>query len=303
MQRKNLSASSTLSGIDARTAVMVISALLLAVPTYAHMAQHIWAVEEQSYGPVILALSLWLMWRSRDQIAALDTGAAGLKGTRATYGLLGVTVLFYAIGRSQAIVQLEALAVVMFIACGLSMRYGARVLRLVWFPLFLLLFTVPLPGVLVQALTLPLKSVVSFVAESILHAAGYPVARTGVIITVGQYQMLVADACAGLTSIFTLEAIGLVYIELMKYQSRARCILLAIAVVPCAFIANVVRVCVLVLVTYHFGNEAGQGFMHGFAGILLFAVAVIGIVMVDRVLGLFFSSRPSAPSLVRSQPI
>mgnify|MGYP006185628851 CR=1 FL=1 len=56
------------------------------------------------------------------------------------------------------------------------------------------LFMVPLPGVLVQTLTLPLKWAVSYLAEILLHVAGYPVGRSGVTLTVGQYQLLVAEA-------------------------------------------------------------------------------------------------------------
>jgi EpsI family protein len=47
-------------------------------------------------------------------------------------------------------------------------------------------------------------------------------------------------------------------------------VLLAILIIPMAFIANIIRVMILVLVTYHFGDEAGQGFVHGAAGMVLF---------------------------------
>ena len=59
-------------------------------------------------------------------------------------------------------------------------------------------------------------------------------------------------------------------------------------VVPISFIANVVRVMILVLVTYYAGDEAGQGFVHGFAGMVLFMVALLLILSVDRVLGFVF---------------
>ncbi|WP_204282624.1 archaeosortase/exosortase family protein, partial [Klebsiella variicola] len=73
--------------------------------------------------------------------------------------------------------------------------------------------------------------------------------RSGVVLTVGPYQLLVADACAGLNSMFTLEALGLLYMNIMNYQSAARNLLMALAIVPISFVANIVRVCILVLVT------------------------------------------------------
>ena len=110
--------------------------------------------------------------------------------------------------------------------------------------------------------------------------------RSGVILTVGPYLILVADACAGLTSMFSLEAVGLLYLNVVKHPSAARNALLAALVIPIAFIANVIRVLVLVLVTYHLGDAAGKGFLHGFAGMLLFMLALILIVFTDQLIGL-----------------
>jgi exosortase/archaeosortase family protein len=84
----------------------------------------------------------------------------------------------------------------------------------------------------------------------------------------------------------------LLYLNLMNYQSVARKVALAVLIVPISFVANVVRVIVLALVTLYFGDEAGQGFVHSFAGMLLFGVALTLILAVDGLLGrLFFRSR------------
>ena len=136
----------------------------------------------------------------------------------------------------------------------------------------------------VDAVTLPMKMAVSYVAESILFAAGYPIARTGVILQIGQYKLLVADACAGLHTLFTLEALGLLYLNLVQRDSLFRNVALAILVVPISFAANVIRVMVLTLITYHFGDGAGQGFLHGFAGMVLFLSALLLIIGVDTLL-------------------
>jgi Transmembrane exosortase (Exosortase_EpsH) len=38
------------------------------------------------------------------------------------------------------------------------------------------------------------------------------------------------------------------------------------------------------LITYHFGDEAGQGFLHGFAGMVLFLSALMLIIGMDSML-------------------
>ena len=258
--------------------------LLLFVPSYVGLAEHVWSTDEQGHGPIILAVTLWLAWQKRAEFFALPDQPALVPG-----GLLLVAgLLMYVVGRSQGVDTIEVLAHVPILAATLLLTRGWRGLRWGVFFLFFLLFMVPLPGLIVQAVTTPLKITVSYVAEALLHLANYPVARSGVILYVGQYQLLVADACAGLNSMFTLEALGLLYMNLMRYTSVARNVTLAISVIPIAFCANVIRVIILVLVTYYFGDAAGQGFVHGFAGMLLFIVALSLMLAADSLFGRFF---------------
>jgi exosortase B len=166
----------------------------------------------------------------------------------------------------------------------LLLTRGMSALKAMWFPLFFILFMIPLPGVFIDAVTLPMKMAVSYVAENILYWFGYPVARSGVILQIGQFQLMVANACAGMHTLISLEALGLLYLNLVKHDSLFRNITLAILIIPISFTANVIRVMVLTLVTYYFGDAAGQGFVHSFAGMVLFIVALILIMSVDSML-------------------
>ena len=255
--------------------------LLLLVPTVMDLSRQVWNTDEQGHGPIIGAVTLWLMWRSRQQVIDAPYKPANIAG-----GLLfAAGVSAYALGRSQQIIQGEVVGMLALAMSLVLLLRGTQALRVWAFPFFFLVFLVPLPGVLVQAMTIPLKTAVSYAAEVVMYHAGYPVGRTGVILTVGQYQLLVADACAGLNSIFTLEALGLLYANLMGYTSKLRNVMLAILVVPIAFVANVIRVLILILVTYYFGDEAGQGFVHTFAGMVLFGVGLAMMLVTDTMLG------------------
>lgn len=267
------------AGIDVPSAVLVlIGYVLMFAPTFRDLATTVWSRDEQGHGPIIFAVVLWLTYRKHEELLALRSRPSRVSGSLAL--LLGL--LMYVVGRSQAVLFLEVGALIPISAGLLLLFKGGAALRLMWFPLFFLVFMVPLPATLVVAVTTPLKSAVSAVASSLLYQLGYPVGRSGVILTVGPYQLLVADACAGLNSMFTLEALGLLYMNIMNYKSALRNVLMAIMIVPISFVANIVRVCILVLVTYHFGDEAGQGFVHGFAGMVLFVVALTLILAFDR---------------------
>jgi exosortase B len=266
------------AGFDIPAALMLLVGFLVMYgPSFQTLATTIWSTDEQGHGPIILMVAIWLLWRRRDELAAAPTQPALVPGIV----LLVFALLLFVIGRSQNILLFEVGSMLPMLASMLLLMKGKRALRICLFPLFFLLFMVPLPATLVAWVTTPLKSAVSAVASNILYLIGYPVGRTGVVMTVGPYQLLVADACAGLNSMFTLEALGLLYMQLMNYKSVARNVFLALVVIPIAFAANVIRVIILVLVTYHFGDEAGQGFVHGFAGMVLFMVALVLILAVD----------------------
>lgn len=274
--------------------LLLLGFVAMYAPSYLLLAERIWPTDEQGHGPIILGVSLWLLFSKRYELAALESNGQPAWG----YSTLGFGVLLYAVGRSQYIMFFEIVSQIVVLA-GLVLLFKGRAgLRLVWFPLFFLLFMVPLPGSVVASVTGPLKSAVSAVAASLLHSLGYPLGRSGVVLTVGPYQLLVADACAGLNSMFTLEALGLLYMNLMGYTNAVRNVVLAVLIIPIAFAANIVRVMILVLVTYHFGDEAGQGFVHDFAGMVLFLVGLVLMLATDRLLALFFRGKNQRAGLV-----
>jgi exosortase B len=262
-------------------APIMVGLALLYLPSLYDLFTGIWAQDDQLHGPIVLAISLWLMQRNW---AAMEVAAQGAKPSAWGWPLVVVALLLYAIGRSQAIGIFEVGSVVWLLAGLLLLLRGTAGLKAQWFALFFMLFMVPLPSQVVDLVTMPMKMAVSYVAENVLYLAGYPIGRNGVVLQIGQYMLLVADACAGLHTLLTLEALGLLYLNLVRRDSMFRNIALAILIVPISFTANVIRVMALSLITYHFGNEAGQGFLHGFAGMVLFLSALLLIIGFDTLL-------------------
>lgn len=230
----------------------------------------------------MLGIACWLIYRKWPEMWRRSEGEPAAPGAGWPIFIFGL--MLYVIGRSQQILLFEIGSVIWLLAAILLLMRGPSALKMQWFPLFFMLFMIPLPSTFVDAVTMPMKMAVSYVAETILFWFNYPIARTGVILQIGQYKLLVADACAGLHTLFTLEALGLLYLNLVRHDSLFRNVALAIFIVPISFTANVIRVMVLTLITYHFGDEAGQGFLHGFAGMVLFLSALLLIIGVDSLL-------------------
>jgi exosortase B len=263
---------------------IMIGLLAIYIPTYYGLSTGLWGFEDQKHGPIVLMVVLYLVWQKRNvfEKSLTDKPMPLLGGLIFAFGLV-----CYVIGRSQDILLLDIGSQIFVFSGILLLTRGLTALKVMWFPLFFILFMIPLPGIVLDAVTLPMKMAVSYCTEHILFMFNYPIARSGVILHVGQYQLLVADACAGMHTLISLEALGLLYLNLVKHDSVLRNITLAILIIPISFTANVIRVIVLTLVTYHFGDEAGQGFVHGFAGIVLFVVALFLIMSVDSLLQCF----------------
>jgi len=250
----------------------------------------IWQTDENGHGPIILAVLAWLFWTQRRAIADAVAKPAPALG----WPLFALGVLVYVFGRVFSISSAEFASQMFIVTGGFLLLKGPPALRVAWFPVLYLLFLIPLPGTLVDALTGVLKQWISAIVESLLYTAGYPIARSGVMMTIGQYELLVADACSGLNSMFSLSALGTLFIFIMARKSAPHNAIMLAAILPIAFIANIVRVVILVLVTFHLGDEAGQGFLHAAAGIVLMLVALCIFFALDGVLGAVLGSRRKA---------
>lgn len=277
---------------------VAVGLALLVLPSWWDAAHGLWQTDELAHAPLILAISAWLFWQARMAVQQAPDAARG----GWSWLLLALGLALHALGRTAGISSVEFASQVVVVAAVLLLLKGTAGLRAAWFAVFFLLFMVPLPGTLVDALTEPLKHWISTIVVETLHAVGYPIGRSGVVITVGPYELLVADACSGLNSMFSLAALGALFIHIVGREGRLHTALLVAAIVPIAFAANIVRVISLVLVTYHFGDAAGQGFLHGAAGIVLLLVALAAFFALDALLLRWLQRSRVEPALPGNLP-
>lgn len=259
---------------------LFLGAFALALPTMRFVALESWANEAGAHGPIVLITGIWLFVRLWPKARAR---ACPPHATRVALALTALLPL-YVVTRVTQIVELEGYAMYATLLIALWSVVGGPAMRTLWFPLFYLAFIFPPPETIVAAVTLPLKMELSRAGIATLALFGYPISGQGVAIYIGQYQLLVAAACAGLNSIVSLSAISLFYIYMRHEAQWGYAALLTLFIVPVALVANYVRVLILVLLTYHAGEAAAQGFLHNLAGLLMFAVALLTIFGLDALL-------------------
>lgn len=273
---------------------LAASLAILLIPTVLRMGKEVWVLDEQAHGPIIVLVVLYLLWKQRDILSQDYSGPNWIR--MVGWCTLIAGALSFIVGRTQDIIFFEVGGQMTCLA-GLAMILFGRlgVVRL-WFPILFLVFMLPLPGFVVDQATSSLKMVVSEAAASIMHFAGLPIARDGVLLQIGQYKLLVADACSGLYSLISLSALGILYLWLIRSSNKVRNALLFMSIFPIAIAANITRVIILSLITYYMGDEAGQGFLHGFAGMSLFLAALTLIIGLDSFLHLVMPDKKKKQS-------
>lgn len=243
-----------------------------------------WALEDFSHIYFILPISLFLVWQKRGLLKdLLQKRQDSTVRIFLSFSLLLIGVLIFIFGwrRGYDLISIFSLVPVLFGLTGYL--YGSNAAKALSFPILYLFFLVPPPAVILDSITLPMRYGVSSVTESILGFFNYPITREGLLLSIGYKDLYMAPACSGFRSLITMLSLSLVYIYLIRAGVFKKLILAAL-ITPLALIGNLARVIALCLITFYFGEEAGQGFFHNFSGIVIFMITILGLIGVEMLL-------------------
>ena len=253
--------------------------LALFAPTFYKLSTYGWKNADYSHGPPILLAFCWLLWRNRDFLQ----GSADERPNICSLGLLLFGLVCYTIGSIFSSMVTESFAMIPVFVGMTGFLFGKQAVRRVLFPAGFLIFLVPPPSFIIDMLTAPLQLLVTTASAVLLQAVGFMISRDGVILHIGDYTIIVGEVCSGLRSLISLMAVGAIYAYLQEIANLKRTILF-LSIIPISIIANICRLITLALITHYFGEAAGQGFFHNFSGFILFAVAMVCLVIVDALL-------------------
>ena len=138
---------------------IIVGLVVLYLPSLVDLMRGVWSSDQQAHGPIVLSIACWLIYRKWSDMLRASEGQ--LAAPRTGWSIFIVGLLLYIIGRSQDILLFEIGSVIWLLAAILLLIRGGVALKVMWFPLFFMLFMIPLPGVVVDAVTMPMKRAVS----------------------------------------------------------------------------------------------------------------------------------------------
>jgi len=233
---------------------------------------------EYSHGFLIPVISAYLLWSTRDAIraAVVEPSPWGI-------GVMTFAMMLYVTGSIGADLFLQRLSMLVMLTGGVLFVAGLPMLRVVLFPLGLLLLMIPLPGIIFNAIAFPLQLFAAKTASGVLEACAVPVFREGNIMHLASVSLDVEEACSGIRSLMSLTALSVVYTHLVYSNWKPRTLLLA-AVVPIAIIANVFRVTVTGLLAHYVSVETAMDVFHTASGVSVFLIAAAMLLGVSHLI-------------------
>lgn len=231
-----------------------------------------WAQDENySHGFLIPVIAGYVLWTRRAELAS-----AARQGRWSWAGLAVCLagLALYVVGRAGAEFFLQRSSLVVLLLGTVLWVWGWPLLRLTGGPLIFLMFMVPLPYLVYDAVAFPLKLLAARVATDSLYYLGVPVFREGNVIHLASQTLEVADACSGIRSLMSLLALGVVYAYFTESTAWKRWVLV-LSTIPIAIVANAFRVTGTGILTHYVSPKAAEGFFHTFSGWLVFVVAFV----------------------------
>lgn len=267
--------------INPRTGLLAALFVLAYYQVISYLAVNWWIDPNYSHGFVVPIISGYVVYKNRDRLAAIAP-------TPSNAGLIVLLAgaLMLAVGHVGAELFLMRFSMLLVMAGLVLFISGRRMLRELTFPIAFLIFMIPLPMVIFNAVAFPLQLFAARVATEVISALGIPVLRDGNIIELAHATLEVAEACSGIRSLVTILTLATIY-AYFTLNSRARQVILVASAVPIAILVNSSRVALTAILAHHLGYGAVEGFYHSFEGWFMFIVSLVLLLGVDLLLRRF----------------
>jgi EpsI family protein len=253
-----------------------------------------WNKDEYTYCYLMPPVIIFLIWQKRVSLANLPS----LPSWKGAISLL-IGIAFFWLGELGGEYFTLYLSLWLVIVGLCWIHLGSKKLKIIAFPLFMILTMFPLPNFIYNKISLKLQLISSHLGVSLLHTYGMPAYREGNIIDLAFTQLQVVEACSGLKTLISLIVLGLLLAYFYKAPLWKRAFLM-ISTVPIAILTNSTRIAVTGVLYEIWGSGVAEGFFHGFSGILIFMCSFCSMLLEIWILK-WLPPRESKVSLMRER--
>jgi exosortase D (VPLPA-CTERM-specific) len=276
-----------------------------------YVAQQWSSREEYGYAYIIPGVVLFMIWQKRESLERLQ-----LEGSWAGLALLLVGLGLAILGELSTLFIVVQYSVLIVLAALALTFMGWQGFKLIWVPLLLLAFMIPLPQFLYQEVSAQSQLLSSQLGVAFIKLFGISVYLSGNVIDLGTYKLQVAEACSGLRYLFPLMALGFIAAYFFKGALWKRAIIF-LSTIPITILMNSFRIGVIGILVEHWGRSMAEGFLHDFEGWAIFmscTAIIVGEMWLlarlgrdKRSLGAVFAleipRRPAAGTLIQYRPV
>jgi exosortase len=232
---------------------------------------------DMGHGFFVPLVAGFIVWQKRAQLLALKPSP----------DWWGLAIVLYAglqlwIATLGAELFLARTAFVISIVGVVLLLGGTAYVRVLAFPLFLLLFMIPIPAVIYNSITFPLQLLASRVSTEALDLMQIPVLRDGNVLELARQKLSVVEACSGIRSLLSLTFLSLVYGYFFENKPWLR-VVLFVSTIPIAIVANASRVTLTGVLT-EYKPELAEGFFHTASGWVIFMAALAIMLALHRII-------------------
>ncbi len=264
------------------TALLIAGALLLAGAAWAYWPNVVemlglWETQpDYSHGYLVLPIALALLWLRRDAYPAEGARPALVAGLL----VVGLSVAIRLVAAKFFYGPIDTWSLLIWVAGTVLALWGWRVLWWALPSIFFLWFAMPLPFRVETLLRQPLQRLATNLSSMVLVAFGQPAIAEANVIRIGDHVFGVDEACSGLRIFLGIAAFAFA-LAMMWRTSWVKRVLLLLAILPVAIIANVTRIVTTCLLNERVGSEAAKRFSHDAAGFVMipFAAAILCLIL------------------------
>ncbi len=257
--------------INSKTKFIVLLILwaVAFIPVYPGLISKWLYHSNNSHGILVPLISAFLVWQKRNQLRQASVSNFGWG-----MAILAGSMILYILSYVGAVAVVSR-AMIVFSLIGLILfALGKPIYSIIKFPLFYMLFMVPVPDTIYNLVAFPLQLFATKVSAFIIQILTIPVYREGNMLYFAQTQLAVAEACSGLRSMMAFVMLSFLFAYMMDKKWKKR-IFLVLSAIPLALFSNIVRVTGTGILAHFYGAQVARGFLHEFSGLAVFAFGFI----------------------------